>query len=137
MNISRPRSRRRLLAVVFVAVLLLAAGIAAYALYQDRELSSAEISNKFDCNRMTADYRETDVFCINPKFYNDPSAITFQEYYDYSGCDERLKEGAPSESLKENDPLYYNAYHTCRDKTKLDAERKIFIANLKSWKANN
>lgn len=128
---------QRFFVAALVVVVVIAIGAAAYQVYQNRPLSAAQISDKFDCERMTADFRETDIFCGNTKFYNDPDEITADEFYAYYGCQDRLKEAAPPESMKESDPLYYETYYTCTDKTKLEAERKILIANLKSWKARN
>ena len=101
---------------------------------QSQTLSVEQIAKKFDCNRITADVRNTDVFCGNPKFYNNPDSVTYDDYYKILACDERMKNGLPAETAKTNDPGYYNAYYDCKDPAKLDNLRLEFIESLKKIK---
>lgn len=121
--------------IVFVAAILCGGGWIVWQTSQNMgDLSAEQIAKKFDCNRITADARRTDVFCGNPKFYNDPDSITYDDYYEYKACDERLKNGPPAEAAKTNDPGYYNAYYDCKDVIKLDSQRLEFILTLKKLK---
>lgn len=129
-----------LVEIIIAAILLIILGTVGVFIYQkqqSRNLSAEQIAKKFDCNRITADFRYTDVFCGNPKFYNNPDSITYDDYYKYQACDERLKNGPPAESAKSNDPGYYNAYYDCKDHTKLDNLRLEFIESLKKLKQEN
>lgn len=37
--------------------------------YSDKNLSNEEIRIKFECERVTADYRKTDIYCQDPDLY--------------------------------------------------------------------
>lgn len=118
--------------------LLFIIGGTAFFVFQrqnSQTLTADDITKKFDCNRITADVRETDVFCGNPKFYNNPSSITKEDYYKYYACDERLKGSPPDETAKTSDSGYYDAYYNCKDETKLERLRQDFIKELEKLKA--
>ncbi|MGB4758457.1 MAG: hypothetical protein WBP26_00190 [Candidatus Saccharimonadales bacterium] len=114
-------------------ITLIAAGFLIVQRQQNQTLSAEDIREKFGCNRPTMDYRETDVFCGNPKFYNDPGSITKDEYYKYS-CEDRLEGEPPTGSAETNDPVY-DAYFNCKDETKRENLRQDFIKNLEKLKA--
>lgn len=118
-------------------IALLIGGVSLLKSASDGYLSAKQLDEKFDCNRITADFRYTDVFCGNPKFYNDPDGITYDEYYEYQGCKERLQNQPPAESLRETDPGFYDAYYDCKDPSKLEQLRQDFIENLKKLKEEN
>lgn len=126
-----------ILVAISVIVVLATVGIFVLHRSQDQSLSAEQIARKFDCNRRTDDIRQTDVFCGNPKFYNNPDGVTYEDYYKYYACDERLKGQPPAESAKVNDPGYYNAYYNCKDRTKLEKLRQDFIKELKKLKTKN
>ena len=131
-------SRKHVLAIVgLFFVILIGGGIYFFNKTQDEGLSAEQISQKFDCDRITADFRYTDVFCSNPKFYNNPGGVTPEEYYDHLGCKERLQDKPPAESLEKTDPGFYNAYYECKDPVKLEQLRQDFIQNLKELKAKD
>jgi hypothetical protein len=96
------------------------------------KMSDVEIRQKFDCGRITADVRETDVFCT-PDFYRTPN-ITEAQYYEYLGCAERLKSPAPTDEQKQTDPSYVAAYQTCADKKVFTSELVKFRAQLVALK---
>ena len=83
------------------------------------------------------DARDTDVFCDNPKFYNDPPSVTKDDYFKYYACDERLKDKPPAESAIINDPGYYDAFYNCKDETKLESLRQDFVQELEQLKAKH
>lgn len=91
---------------------------------KNSNLSKAEIRDRFECDRITQDVRQTDVFCADPTFYNNPSGVTIQMYYDHLDCDYRLKNPPPPDSD------IYQYYETCKDNNKLDIKRKEFIKDL-------
>lgn len=93
-------------------------------------LSDMQLIQKFDCERVTADVRETDVFCHNPKFYNDPTAVTYEEYYQEYGCSYILQ----SPPKDPTNAASYSAYQDCQDKTRLEVKRKAFIAEIVALK---
>ncbi len=123
--------------VVCLVAIVVVAGMFIFHRYQSRSLAADQIYKKFECKRVTADVRETDVFCSNPKFYNNPSSVTLDDFYKYYACDVLMKQGLPANYSKTNDPGYYNAYNTCKNKTKLDSLRKEFIKKLEKLKAEN
>lgn len=130
---NRP-ARIKIVAGVLLLVVVALVGFFIFR-QQSRPLSAAQINKKFDCNRITADYKETDVFCGNPKFYNDPRSVTRDDFYKYYACDNRLKRGPPAEDAKTSDPGYYNAYYNCKDEAKLESLRQDFITTLEKLKA--
>ena len=125
------------LGLIVLLVVLIGIGFFVVQKSHDRTLSAAQIEKKFGCNRITEDVRQTDVFCGNPKFYNDPDGVTYEDYYKYYGCAERLKGQPPAESAKTIDPGYYQAYYNCKDRSKLEAQRLSFISELKKIKSAN
>ena len=96
-------------------------------------LTAEQISKKFGCNRITADVRKTDVFCGNPKFYNNPDSVTYDDYYKWLGCATRLSGEPPTE----RESGIYEAYYNCNDRSKLESLRKEFIIELKKLKSEN
>ncbi|MEO7617341.1 MAG: hypothetical protein ABIS59_00705 [Candidatus Saccharibacteria bacterium] len=100
-------------------------------------LSAEQIDDRFNCHRITADVRETDVFCVNLKFYNNPDKVTYADYYKYYGCNERLKNGPPTESDKQTDVGFYDDYYSCNNSAKLDDLRQNFIKKLKKLKSEH
>ena len=87
-------------------------------------LSLQEIRIKFNCDRVTADVQETDIFCGNPTFYNNPKDVSVSMYYEHLGCEDRLKNPPAVDSD------LYQYYETCLDKSKLDSARKDLIEDL-------
>lgn len=123
------------LGVIFVA---LVSGSAYFGMVTGGgALSAEQLDKKFDCSRVTADVRATDIFCSNPKFYNSPETVTYQEYYDLQGCEERLRNQPPPESLKQTDPGFYAAYYQCNDPNKMKELHQDFIKRLKDLKIKN
>jgi hypothetical protein len=118
-------------------IVLVAIGVLTFQKQKDHTLTSEQLNQKFSCRRVTADFRFTDVFCGDPKFYNNPDSITYDDYYKYQACEERLKNGPSAETAKMNDPGYYKAYYDCKDHAKLDNLRLEFIKSLKKLKAEN
>jgi|GEM_PF-5116306 len=125
--------------VTTLALIAILVGAVFFVFYKQHSssLSAEDIAKKFDCNRITEDVRETDVFCGNPKFYNDPTSVTKDDYAKYYDCDERLQGKPPAESAKTTDPGYYNAYYNCKDAAKLEGLRQDFIKKLQELKAEN
>ena len=91
-------------------------------------LSLKEVRETFKCDRLTADVLETDIFCSNEKFYNDPDSVSIEDYFSYYGCTERLKKDMPSDSSLQK------YYLDCKDKSLLDTKRIEFISQLKRVK---
>lgn len=59
-------------AVVAGLIILISATGALYVLAtQHSETNDDEIKEKFDCNRITADVRATDIYCDNPGLYRE------------------------------------------------------------------
>jgi uncharacterized protein YxeA len=52
-------------------VLILVAGAVYVLVTQQSDKSDDEIKEMFDCNRVTADVRATDVYCDNPSLYRE------------------------------------------------------------------
>lgn len=128
------------LVIVIALLMVVALVIVGFFVLQKQHhavLSADDIAKRLDCNRMTANVKETDVFCENPKFYNNPNGVTRDDYYKYLSCDERLKGEPPTESAKTNDPGYYSAYYDCKDEAKLEKMRLDFIKELQRLKAEN
>lgn len=61
--------KKHLVIVVLVLSLVLNVIIGIYFVYSNRSLSDAEIKEKFNCDRVTLDVKDTDVFCRNPDIY--------------------------------------------------------------------
>lgn len=60
---------------VVTLILLLVIIVTGFSIYSFRERDSGksdeEIKKMFDCNRVTADIRATDVYCRNPELYRE------------------------------------------------------------------
>jgi len=124
--------------ILAVVVALLVVGVCFYFWQKQNNVSpspnndslSPEIRTKLECGRLTLDFRYTDIFCNNPKFYNDPDSVTLDDYYKYSFCDEHLK-NPPNDGQKT-----YNAetYYDCKEPERLKARLIQFIQKLKELK---
>lgn len=133
--------RKKTFAIILIVFVFIAGSVGA-SLYvlksnQSQGLSAEQLNKKFDCDRITADFRYTDVFCSNPKFYNNPDGVTYDDYYDHLHCKDRLQNGPPAESAKNSDLGFYNAYYDCKNPTKLEQLRQDFIKDLKKLKSEN
>lgn len=129
--------KKKLLVLGILLVVAIIGGVYIIEQQSSRRLTAEQISKKFDCGPgvKTHVVRPTDVFCRNPKFYNDPDSVSYNDYYTYLFCEERFKNGPPSEAAKNNDPGYYSAYYDCKDPRKLDVLRLDFINELKQLKS--
>ena len=95
-----------------------------------------DVFQKFGCDRVTLEHRPTDVFCGNPKYYNNPDGIKYEEYYESSGCKEFLQtlpDGITVESYRTVDVELFHKLSVCKDPAKLDA----YIQYLKDLKKNS
>ncbi len=52
------------------ALLIIAVAVAIIAT-RPSDLTDEQIMQKFDCHRVTADYRPTDAYCSNPSLYRE------------------------------------------------------------------
>ncbi|RTK93269.1 hypothetical protein EKI60_06190 [Candidatus Saccharibacteria bacterium] len=92
-------------------------------------MTKEEIREAFGCDRITADYRETDVFCGSEMYYNEPDKITKDDYYNKNlSCPDRLAKPRPE------DPSMQGAYDICEDPNAVEVERQKFIEHLKVLK---
>ena len=126
-------NRKSLLAICLIVALL---GVGLYILVNlnnnssnSKELTVSEITKKFDCDRITADVRETDIFCGNPKFYNSPESVTVDDYSKFLNCDERLKIPPDVNS----DIRQY--YDDCKDTNRLKTKQQELIQRLRELKS--
>lgn len=53
--------------LIIIVAIVVAVGMAT----SPSNLTEEQINQKFNCNRATADYRATDVYCSNPGLYNE------------------------------------------------------------------
>ena len=119
---------------------LLTAAVVVFFLFLNNPksaLSDQQIKEKFACNRMTLEYRETDVFCSKPELYRNPD-MSEAEYtaWQRSSCPERLKNPLTSEQ-RTNDPAMAKAYDDCVNKPSLHDEYVTFIQNIKRLREAN
>lgn len=129
-----PTKRKKLLVISAVIVALLAsAGIGYFYYMQNRELTREEIGKKFECNRVTADIRPTDVFCShNTAFYNDPESITKEEYAAYLKCEDFAVDTEKTD-VQERDR---KIYEICSNPDKLEQKYTDFKEALLELKNN-
>jgi hypothetical protein len=85
-------------------------------------ISDQEIRSKFDCNRITLELRDTDIFCSNPNFYRYPD-VSKAQYYSVSGCEDILNH-------PEYKAEYPDSYKQCSDKTTYNQAYIKFKAHL-------
>lgn len=61
--------KKKTVVVGLLILLILAAGALYILTTQPSDKSDDEIKEMFDCNRITADVRATDIYCDNPGLY--------------------------------------------------------------------
>jgi hypothetical protein len=103
----------------------------------NNSLSDAQIKEKFACNRLTLEYRETDIFCTRPELYRNPD-MTEVEYtaWQRTGCEERLKTPLTQEQ-RSNDEAMARAYDDCANKPSLHDKYEKFIQDVKRLRQAN
>ena len=96
-------------------------------------LTEAQIRDKFTCDRATEEVRDTDVFCADPVFYNNPDGVTTEAYAKYRRCSEALDDSNIT-SAQYASPWLFESHAQCQDADSLDAARQSFIRELKVLK---
>jgi hypothetical protein len=119
---------------VLCAVAVYAARSVQPSTQQTPDPSDQEIRAAFDCDRVTADFKESDIFCT-PELYRNPN-LSAEKFYVRMSCDERLA-NPPSTKTREIDQAYTSAYDTCADKVLFEQKRAQFNSNLQKLKAEN
>lgn len=129
-----PTKRKKLLVISTVIVaLLVSAGVGYFYYMQNRELSREEIGKKFECHRITADTRQTDVFCGDPTFYNDPENVTKDEYTAYLKCETLLNDSDEAANMR---ALNRERYEICSNPDQLEQKYVEFKEALLELKNN-
>lgn len=116
-------------------LVLVGASIYCFTWFQARPLTAEQLNTKFDCNRVTADVRETDVFCGQLAWYNDPEAISLKEYYELHDC-AGATQSKPSTGTKTTYSGLFTTRYDCQNPVKMKQHHQEFIHNLQKLKAN-
>ena len=125
------RKQKYLLAAVLI-LLITAVVMAIFFLSNSKTgLSDEQVKEKFACNRLTLEYRETDIFCSKPELYRN-SDMSEAEYaaWQRSDCEDRLKSPLAQEQRSRDDAMA-KAYDDCVNKPGLHDGYVKFMQNIK------
>lgn len=103
--------------------------------FQARPLTAEQLDQKFDCNRITADVRETDIFCRRLAWYNNPEAISIKEFYALYDCGSAKQQNKPQAGTISYYPGSFTTRYDCQNPEKMHQYHQEFIRNLQKLKA--
>lgn len=126
------------ISLVLGAAIIISGLFIAYTLYSTESnsnvsLNDQEIRDKFECDRLTADWRQTDVFC-DSELYRNPT-LSRESYFEYLDCEKRLE--SPRNRFDVSRYTEINPYDACVNKTKFNEQYLKFIEEIKKLKAEN